>query len=75
MERAIAEVLEGAGAPDATELDRHVRFIEMPPVEVSSSQVRERIARGEPVAELVGEDVARYIEEHGLYEPPGAVRA
>jgi nicotinate-nucleotide adenylyltransferase len=76
VERAIGEVLEGAGADAAgAELERHVRFIEMPPVEVSSSQVRQRIARGEPVAELVGEGVARYIEEHGLYEPRGAVRA
>ena len=36
-------------------------------MEVSSSQVRERVARGEAVQELVGEPVARYIAEHRLY--------
>ncbi len=39
----------------------------MPLEEVSSSQVRERVARGEPVVELVGEPVAGYIAEQGLY--------
>jgi nicotinate-nucleotide adenylyltransferase len=49
--------------PDGTE----VRFLRMPIVEVSSSIVRERVARGENVEQLVGPDVARYISEHGLY--------
>jgi len=44
-----------------------VRFLEMPLAEVSSSQVRERVARGEPIDELVGEPVARYISEQRLY--------
>jgi nicotinate-nucleotide adenylyltransferase len=44
-----------------------VSFLEMGTVEVSSSLVRERVANGEPVEELVGEAVAGYIAEHGLY--------
>jgi nicotinate-nucleotide adenylyltransferase len=44
-----------------------VSFLKMETVEVSSSLVRERVARGEPVEELVGEAVAGYIAEHGLY--------
>jgi nicotinate-nucleotide adenylyltransferase len=44
-----------------------VRFLPMPVVEVSSSIVRERVARGESVEQLVGPAVARYISEHGLY--------
>jgi nicotinate-nucleotide adenylyltransferase len=44
-----------------------VRFLRMPIVEVSSSIVRERVARGENVEQLVGPAVARYISEHGLY--------
>jgi nicotinate-nucleotide adenylyltransferase len=44
-----------------------VRFLEMPPIELSSSLVRERVARREPVEQLVGSAVARYIEQHGLY--------
>ncbi len=44
-----------------------VRFLSMPPVEISSSLVRERVHRGESVLDLVGACVAAYIEEHGLY--------
>jgi nicotinate-nucleotide adenylyltransferase len=44
-----------------------VTFLDMPVIEVSSSAVRERARRGEPIAELVGEDVAQYIEAHHLY--------
>jgi nicotinic acid mononucleotide adenylyltransferase len=32
--------------------------------------VRARAARGEPIAELVGADVAAYIAEHELYREP-----
>lgn len=66
------EVLEALGGlverPD-------VRFLDMPPVAVSSSLVRERVARGEPVGELVGERVAAYIAEHGLYREPARMSA
>jgi nicotinate-nucleotide adenylyltransferase len=44
-----------------------VSFLEMPLADISSSEVRRRVARGEPVAELVGERVADYIAEHALY--------
>jgi nicotinate-nucleotide adenylyltransferase len=44
-----------------------VRFLHTPPLEVSSSTVRERLARGEQVDDLVGGAVAGYISEHGLY--------
>jgi nicotinate-nucleotide adenylyltransferase len=44
-----------------------VRFLEMPAIDISSSMVRERVAMGESAASLVGEAVARYIAEHGLY--------
>jgi nicotinate-nucleotide adenylyltransferase len=49
-----------AGAPD-------VLFLEMAPIEVSSSMVRERAAHGQPLEPLVGPAVARYISEQGLY--------
>jgi nicotinic acid mononucleotide adenylyltransferase len=39
----------------------------MPPLELSSSAVRERVALGEPVEQLVGAAVASYIAEHRLY--------
>jgi len=47
-----------------------VSFLDMPPIAVSSSLVRERAAAGEPIDELVPAAVARYIEEHRLYEAP-----
>ncbi len=44
-----------------------IEFLAMAPLAVSSSQVRERVAGGLDVDELVGERVAAYIAEHGLY--------
>jgi len=50
------------------ELERQeVSFLEMPPIEVSSSMARARVAAGEPIEELVGPAVAAYISDHGLY--------
>jgi nicotinate-nucleotide adenylyltransferase len=42
-----------------------VRGVEMPAV--SSTEIRERLARGEPVDDLVPCSVVRYIDEQGLY--------
>jgi nicotinic acid mononucleotide adenylyltransferase len=44
-------------------------------VEISSSMVRELVAAGEPVRELVGPAVATYIAEHGLYRAGVAAEA
>jgi nicotinate-nucleotide adenylyltransferase len=44
-----------------------VRFLEAPVMEISSSIARGRVARGEPIDDLVGPAVARYVTEHGLY--------
>jgi nicotinate-nucleotide adenylyltransferase len=75
--REVLEALEGLlperarpGAGTAS-----VRFLAMGEVAVSSSQVRERVSRGEPVEDLVGAGVAAYIAEHRLYGAPvGAAR-
>ena len=48
-------------------LSRDVRVLEIEPLDVSSSVARERAARGEPIEALVGQAVAHYIAEHGLY--------
>jgi nicotinate-nucleotide adenylyltransferase len=65
-------VARRAGASDRAVLQsvsrpERVRFLRTPLMEVSSSTVRERVARGESVDELVGGAVAGYIAEHGLY--------
>ncbi len=46
---------------------RVVRRIVTPPVEVSSSEIREAVAEGRSIAGLVHPAVERYINEKGLY--------
>jgi nicotinate-nucleotide adenylyltransferase len=65
-----------AGASDDVgHQTRHVRFLEMAPVAISSSEVRARVGAGagEPIEQLVGPKVAAYIAEHGLYREPAEV--
>jgi len=45
----------------------HVYRLNMPPLTVSSSLVRNRCASGRPIEDLVPARVARYIQRHGLY--------
>jgi len=60
---SLSEVSGDSSAGDSSA----VRFLDMPVIDVSSSMVRRRLARGEPIDDLVGSAVAGYIEEHGLY--------
>jgi nicotinate-nucleotide adenylyltransferase len=55
-----------AGAPG------EVWTLEMPPLAVSSTEVRETVARGEAPSELVPAEVAEYIEKCGLYRGTGS---
>lgn len=50
----------GAPAPAA-------RTVYLPPMDLSSTQVRARCAAGLPIDEMVPAGVARYIDQHGLY--------
>ncbi|MFP4145434.1 MAG: nicotinate (nicotinamide) nucleotide adenylyltransferase [Phycisphaeraceae bacterium] len=43
------------------------RLVEVPAVDVSSTELRRRLAEGEPVAGMIPREVLRYIREHGLY--------
>ena len=43
----------------------------LPMMDVSSTEVRRRVAAGESIADLVPEAVARYIEQHRLYLAAG----
>jgi nicotinate-nucleotide adenylyltransferase len=49
---------------------RPIGFLNMPPIDVSSSLVRERLQSGEPIDELVGPAVASYVAAHRLYRLP-----
>jgi nicotinate-nucleotide adenylyltransferase len=73
LELADVAVATRPGAPRrALPAGARASFLEMPAIDASSSTVRARVAAGEPVQELVGGPVARYIAEHGLYrDRPG----
>ena len=51
----------------AVEQPEQVEFFEVEAVPVSSSDIRARVARGEPIDELVPPAVARLVAELGLY--------
>ena len=50
-------------------------FFEMPPIGLSSTLVRRRVARGRPIRYLVPDAVAELIESRGLYREAAAVPA
>lgn len=50
-----------------TGITQSVVWLDIPPVDISSSDIRKRVAEGLPVGNLVPAEVARYIEEQGLY--------
>lgn len=72
--RRVSAELAPLMAVSASESGSRTRLtaLGMAPVAVSSSAVRRRIAAGEPIVGLVGEGVAGYIAEHGLYRTAGA---
>jgi nicotinate-nucleotide adenylyltransferase len=47
-----------------------ITYFELRPDPVSSTEVRERVARGEPIADLVPPKVAAEISRRGLYSAP-----
>jgi nicotinate-nucleotide adenylyltransferase len=57
------ESIDYAGAPAGL----RVRFIDIPMVDVSSTDVRRRVRAGRSIRFLVPDDVAAYIADHGLY--------
>jgi nicotinate-nucleotide adenylyltransferase len=59
--RVVADALSALG-PAARS-----RSLQAPALDISSSQVRERALAGEPIDDLVGDALAGYIAEHGLY--------
>jgi nicotinate-nucleotide adenylyltransferase len=56
-------------APFVDPAGDRIAFFEIPPVDVSSSEVRRRVAADEPIAGLVPARVAALIDELGLYRP------
>ena len=60
---------------DAVEEPERVEFFEIPPLAVSSTDIRRRVAAGEPIDGLVPQAVEHLIHELGLYrdQAPAAV--
>jgi nicotinate-nucleotide adenylyltransferase len=50
-----------------TKLDTLIFLIDVPTADVSSTAIRERRAKGEPITGLVDLGVQQHIEQHGLY--------
>jgi len=65
---------EGRRAGETDGAGGDVVFLDMAPVEASSTLARELIAAGEPTGGLLAPAVREYIDRHGLYRarPPGA---
>jgi nicotinate-nucleotide adenylyltransferase len=63
----------GQPTPDLTQLkllctkDSQPQSIEMPAMDVSSSEIRRRVATREPIDSFVPDAVASFIARHGLY--------
>jgi nicotinate-nucleotide adenylyltransferase len=78
LELARLAVAERPGIPDERVREAHARvsapdrvsFFELEPYPVSSTMIRERLARGEPVDELVPPSVLEAIRRLGLYTGP-----
>jgi nicotinate-nucleotide adenylyltransferase len=65
----------GFASPDLDALEKAVPglakslvMLDTPQIEISSSEIRARVARGLPIHKLVPEAVEGYIIEHGLYQ-------
>lgn len=56
-----------AARPDHPRPEGDVQLLEIDQLPISSSEIRARVAAGEPVDDLVPEEVAREIERLGLY--------
>jgi nicotinate-nucleotide adenylyltransferase len=57
------------------ERPERVEFFEIEPVPVSSTEIRERAARGESIAGVVPDAVAELVARLGLYRPGGYTEA
>ena len=69
-DRATVVVVERPGAqPAAPPSGWQWTCVEVPALEVSSTDLRARVADGRPLDYLVTREVADWIEAHGLYRP------
>ena len=65
--RVTLAVARRPGAATATAAAPAARGIDLPPMDLSSTEARARCAAGLPIDDMVPAGVARYIDQHGLY--------
>lgn len=73
--RVVAAARENDSYTDLVEYANRlgrVKVLNLPVMEVSSSEIREKIRKGESTAGLLDERVRAYIDERGLYRDGGA---
>jgi nicotinate-nucleotide adenylyltransferase len=66
-DQVLQAITLAAGPDGEADAVAGTRFLEMAPIEISSSAARERIAAGLPLQDLLADAVSGYIAEHGLY--------
>ncbi|MHC4991684.1 MAG: nicotinate-nucleotide adenylyltransferase [Planctomycetota bacterium] len=64
LARIVALTRPGVALPDHPMVDE---YLTVPAIDVSATEIRRRVACGEPIADLVPPAVAAYIASHGLY--------
>ena len=55
---------------EVADAGRSLHEVPLPPLAISATDIRARVAAGAPIASLVPAAVAGYIAEHGLYRSP-----
>jgi len=65
--KTLARIYVVQRAGDFTQ-DWHFDRIQMPPIEISSTDIRERVKNNESISELVPKSVNEYISANGLYK-------
>jgi nicotinate-nucleotide adenylyltransferase len=51
-------------------ITQKVIFLDKPRIDISATEIREMVAKGESIGQLVPEAVAQYIKKHNLYQQP-----
>jgi len=62
--------VEAQNQPAAWMLQPHFEPLTLPPMTVSATEIRHKVAAGQGILGLVSEPIARYIAQHHLYQSP-----